>query len=311
MLEQQFPVSPPGRLAGPLYAGGALAWVAIVSALLLMLPPFVAALGAAVATAVITLAWRAARGAGPTTGVNLIGVRPRARVAVWLAAHYDSKGQPISMALRIVAVALALVGAVGLLVLGVGRLAGAGWDLSTNLVLTLPGIVGGLLLLGNRATNSSPGALDNATALVTVLGIVDRLPHGLPVGVLFLDAEEYGLLGASAIARERANLLADTAVLNFDGIDDRGAVVSIEHRPGPIVAAVGVALGSRRHRLLPIVVDGWALARPARECVTVMRGDWRTTTIVHTPRDTAARLSLEGCELVAARAADALARALT
>ena len=39
-------------------------------------------------------------------GVNLIGVRPRARVSVWLAAHYDSKGQPLSMASRLVAAGL-------------------------------------------------------------------------------------------------------------------------------------------------------------------------------------------------------------
>jgi hypothetical protein len=37
-----------------------------------------------------------------------------------------------------------------------------------------------------------------------------------------------------------------------------------------------------------------------------MRGDWRTTTIVHTPRDSAERLTLEGVRRVAAGVAAAL-----
>src|ERR1044072_70525 len=37
-------------------------------------------------------------------GVNLIAARPSSRPIVWLVAHYDSKGQPISMALRLPAV---------------------------------------------------------------------------------------------------------------------------------------------------------------------------------------------------------------
>src|ERR1043166_264137 len=35
-------------------------------------------------------------------GVNLIAAPPSGRPTVWLVAHYDSKGQPISMALRLV-----------------------------------------------------------------------------------------------------------------------------------------------------------------------------------------------------------------
>src|SRR3977135_753808 len=34
-------------------------------------------------------------------GVNLIAQRPSGRPAVWLVAHYDSKGQPLSMAHRL------------------------------------------------------------------------------------------------------------------------------------------------------------------------------------------------------------------
>src|SRR2546427_10980634 len=54
-------------------------------------------------------------------GVNLVGVRPRARVTAWLAAHYDSKGQPMSMAARLLlaaACALSLVVALGIVAAG-------------------------------------------------------------------------------------------------------------------------------------------------------------------------------------------------
>src|SRR5204863_9892888 len=47
----------------------------------------------------------------PLEGVNLIAVRPRARVTTWLVAHYDSKGQPLSMAGRLAAACLAVLGA--------------------------------------------------------------------------------------------------------------------------------------------------------------------------------------------------------
>src|SRR5437763_16244471 len=39
----------------------------------------------------------------PLSGVNLTAVRPRTRVATWLVAHYDAKGQSLSMAARLVA----------------------------------------------------------------------------------------------------------------------------------------------------------------------------------------------------------------
>jgi hypothetical protein len=125
--------------------------------------------------------------------------------------------------------------------------------------------------------------------------------------VLFPDAEEHGLLGARALVRDRANLFEDAAVLNLDGIDDRGSAICFIHRPGPAVAAVATALGARRRRFLPVVVDGLAFGRVARECATIMRGDWRTASIVHTPLDVAERLTLEGSGAVAAGVARVLA----
>ena len=240
------------------------------------------------------------RGPAGAEGVTLIAVRPRARVTTWLAAHYDSKGQPLSMALRLVWVAgtaLAMVGTVGALLFGGPFLS---WSLAALAFLA------GFLVL-NRATDGSPGAVDNATGLLTVLAILDALPADASVGALLLDAEELGLVGARALVRERAHLLRGTTVINFDGIDDRGSPIAFVHRPGPSVAALAAALGARSWRRLPVVVDGIALAEAASQCVTIMKGNWGTTRVVHTARDTPDRLTLDGVRAVSQATASVLA----
>ena len=231
-------------------------------------------------------------------GVNLIA--QRGRPSIWLAAHYDSKGQPISMATRIIGAASLLIGAAATLV----ALA-AGWTLIPSLAVLAVGLV---ILAANRVTDHSSGALDNATGLVTILAILDALPKGADVGVLFLDAEEYGLVGARALVSERGPLLRDAAVINFDSLDDRGGSVAFLHRDGPIGRAVAAELGALQGRWLPVVVDGMALSKgPVRECVTIMKGDWGTARVVHTPRDTVDRLMLDGVRQVAAGVARVLA----
>jgi hypothetical protein len=302
VLEHQFAMR---RTAGPaalISVGGALAAAAVGTVLLATTSSARGAVACwlvAVALCLGAVLFVRGRGAAPVTAVNLIGVRPRARVTLWLAAHYDSKGQPLSMAWRIGAVVLAALGAGGLLGVAAARLAGHPLGGPAEVMLAALALVGGLLLVGNRVTNASPGAVDNATGLATLFAIVDLLPVGAPVGLLFPDAEEYGLLGARALVRERANLFDGATVLNLDGIDDRGSAICFVHRPGPAVDAVATALGARRRRLLPVLVDGLAFGRVARECATIMRGDWRTAGLVHTPRDVADRLTLEGSGAIA------------
>jgi len=240
-------------------------------------------------------------------GVNLIGVRPRARVSVWLAAHFDSKGQPLSMATRLGAAALVSLGALELITLVARALLSSLHPGLLDLLAGAAGVAGILLLAANRVTNRSAGAVDNAAGVVAVLATLDALPPDAGVGVLFPDAEEYGMLGARALARERANLLRDTCIVNFDGIDDRGFTIALAHRSGPTVERVVAALGARRARWLPVLVDGLLLAGAAREAVTIMRGDWGTARVVHTPRDSVQRLTLDGVRTVA----QGVARALT
>ena len=233
---------------------------------------------------------RALLGTPPVVhGVNLIAHRPTgpsAHPSIWLVAHYDSKGQPISMAMRLLGFGVLLLGL--LLVFLVP-------------VVALPFLIAGIFVaLLNRVNDNSPGALDNASALVAVFMALDQLPAGAGVGVIFPDAEEYGLVGARALAAERADLFAQSGVVNLDSLDDAGRAAVFVHRPGPVGAALARALRVRSWRWLPVIVDGIALGRVARECVTIMKGNWRTMRIVHRPADTTRRIRLDGAANVAA-----------
>src|SRR6266705_2098888 len=120
------------------------------------------------------------------------------------------------------------------------------------------------------------------------------------VGVIFPDAEEYGLVGARTLAVERGEVFAQSSVINLDSLDDNGRATAFVHRPGRVGAAVAQAVNARRWRWLPVIVDGIALGRVAKECVTIMKGNWRTMRVVHRPQDSIARLRLDGAAHVAA-----------
>jgi len=218
------------------------------------------------------------------SGINLIG--QRGHPVVWLVAHYDSKGQPVSMLVR-------LIGFLSLI-------AGLVWLPFGDTAAVIPLALGCSILLQNRVTDKSPGAVDNASALVAVFMTLDQLSREAAVGVVFPDAEEFGLVGARALARERAALFAGAAIINLDGLDDVGSAIAFLHRPGRVGDAVVRALRATRARWLPVVVDGIALARVAGECVTILKGNAQTMAIVHRPADSVARVRLDGAATVAA-----------
>jgi len=222
------------------------------------------------------------------SGVNLIArpIRPSAHQPVWLVAHYDSKGQPISMAIRLIGFAALLL---GLITLFFAKL--------PAIVLLAVAVV---IVSQNRVNDNSAGAVDNASALVAVFMALDQLRSAAAIGVIFPDAEEFGLVGARALATDRAELFDGAAVINLDGLDDVGRPTAFLHRPGRIGRAVAEALEARRWRWLPVVVDGIALARVCGECISIMKGNARTMRIIHRPEDTAVRVRLDGAAIVAA-----------
>jgi peptidase M28-like protein len=291
------------RLGAVALAGAALAWGAIGAVLLQFVRhPWVGIGWIGTVLAVVIHVLVTARGRGDETlrGTNLIGRRPGSPPpTTWLVAHYDSKGQPISMATRLVAVALSLLGSIGLLAHAAVLLFVADPPVGHTVFVVAPALIGGVLLSMNQVTDGSPGAVDNATALVAVTMILDLLPPRADVGVLFPDAEELGLLGARALVEERDGVVAGTAVINFDGLDDRGRTITLVHRAGPLTRALGEQLVATPTPWLPVLVDGIELAAVARECVTIMKGGWATTRVVHTARDTTDRLTLAGAREVA------------
>jgi peptidase M28-like protein len=240
-------------------------------------------------------------------GANLVATPSDGRARVWLVAHYDSKSQRFSMATRLIGVASLALQVPALIALAALMAAGV-TDMALAL-LTLPALAGGALLGLADLKNRSPGAVDNASGVIAVLATIDRLSRGQGVGICFTDAEEWGLQGALALVRTRPELFRDAAVVNFDGLDDRGGTLLFAHRSGPLVARLASTAGVRARRWFPALVDGVAFARVARECVTIMRGNWGTARRIHTPRDDAASLRLDGVRRAAAVVADALAAA--
>jgi len=237
-------------------------------------------------------------------GTNVLGRPDGAPPQLWLTAHYDSKGQRMSMALRLCGLALLVLQAPAVIVLGAAW--GAGQRGPWLAVLALPALAGGVLLARADLRNDSPGAVDNASGVLAALETFDRLPRNLAVGVAFTDAEEWGLQGARALMRERPEMFRHASVINFDGLDDHGVTVVLVHRSGPLATRIAGVARARRAYWLPVLVDGMALARVSQDCVTVMRGGWDTMRRVHTPRDEPNRLALEGVRGVATAVADAL-----
>jgi hypothetical protein len=225
------------------------------------------------------------------TGINLVAVRGTPRV--WLVAHLDTKSQPIPLLVR--AVAIVLVGiafalaAVAAIAQVAGAEIGALWFAISGF-----GAVSCLPVIATTVGSASPGAVDNASGVVTVLEAVERVPRTVPLGVLLTSAEELGLAGARAWARNR---IAGTAI-NVDGVDDDGRTTFLHSsRSAPPVAsslgdaAVALGITHRIWRMLPgVLTDSIALADAGWNTVTVSRGGAHTLGRIHTPRDSVGQL---------------------
>jgi Peptidase family M28 len=249
---------------------------------------------------VLTLPWRR------STGVNLVARRAEPRT--WLVAHLDSKSQPVPIAVRALGVMASIVVWVAAYALAAAQLFGA--DVARMWPwIDLVGLVAGLPVIASVVRERSPGALDNASGVATVLRAVEQLAHEQPLGVLLTSAEELGLAGARSWVRDRPR---GTAV-NVDGVDDVGALRLIYsgRRPRALLATLADAAhetgkGVHSGPLLPgVLLDGVAFADAGWDVVTVSKGVWRTVTRIHTPRDSLSSLTGQGV----AEAADTVARA--
>jgi len=281
--------------------GGALAVLAGTGALLLFGGAWLARRG------VLDAPWLRA------TGVNLEARRGGEAPRVWLVAHLDSKSQPVSIGLRAAGVT-GTIAAWALALLALLQPAGA----TSSAIWIAVGAIGalaGLPVAASVVGALSPGALDDASGVATVLLAAARLPTDAEVGVLLTSAEELGLAGARAwIAEGR---VPPGVALNCDGVDDVGGATCMytRRRPARLMAAVATAaraIGAPPpypRRLPPgILTDGVALADAGWEVVTVSRGTLRTLARIHGPKDRVERLTgvgvAETARLLAAAAGE-------
>ena len=297
----------PGCAATPALGLAGIAIVCIAARVAAVGHPLRAALVLAVAGVVVATAgaWIARVAVtrlpwGRREGINLVATRGDGQPSLWLAAHLDSKSQPVPILLRAAGVTALLVVWLVALVLAVIQ-AALGADPAPWPWIAAAGVLAGLPVAASVVGARSPGALDNASGVATVLRAAELAGAGVPLGIFFTSAEELGLAGARAVVRSRRYPPAHA--INVDGIDDAGPV-SITYtgrRPGALLARL-VASGAnlRVSRLVPgVLTDAVALTDGGWQAVTVSKGTWRTVARIHTPNDNLAALSGDGVESVA------------
>jgi hypothetical protein len=213
---------------------------------------------------------------------------------VWLCAHLDTKSQPVPTLIRVVGLLLAAIAYNVAVVLAILAAAGSRVTFALWAATALVTLVAAIPVVMSVVTARSPGALDNASGVATIIEAARTL--GPSVGVLITDAEELGLAGARAWAAQcgRENL-----VLNCDGVDDGGGNLAVlGGRPGSIAAALPSDLG-RRTRIPGVLTDAVAFADAGIASVTFMRGSMASLARVHSRRDDLGHLRGTGIAEVA------------
>lgn len=297
----------PGRAATPLLGGvsGALfavaghaGWRGEAGLALGMLIAGVSVVGIAAwwlaRFGVLSLPWMRAR------SINVVGVR--GNPSLWLVAHLDSKSQPVPILVRALGVMGLIVGIIAALLIAAVQIAGHDarwiWPWITGF-----GVLSSLPVMASVVRAGSPGALDDASGVSTVLLVAQSLPPELALGVVLTSAEELGLAGARAWVRGRG---AGHAI-NVDGVDDEGdlRLTWTKRRPSALIEQLTERAGNagvkaRAARLLPgALLDAVAFADAGWEVVTVSRGTMRTVARIHTSRDSLDHLEGKGIVLAA------------
>jgi hypothetical protein len=254
--------------------------------------------------AVLTLPWLRA------AGENLVATWGSETPRVWLVAHVDSKSQPVPSLVRVAGVVL-LVLALLLAAAAAGlQLAALPHRMAWWTALGLAAL-GAPPVLASVVGTRSDGAVDNASGVAAVLAAAVAVRPESMFGVLLPSAEELGLAGARAWARD----VRRGTALNCDGVDDAGELTIMYSgaAPTPLIQTVAdIAPRSPRVRRMPLglLTDSVALADRGWATVTVSRGSLATLRRVHTPQDSLANLRGDGIDEVAtllARAVEALA----
>jgi hypothetical protein len=246
---------------------------------------------------------------GRITANNMFAARPNSVPRYIFMAHIDSKSQPIPLAFRGPAIILAILAWLAFTVFALLGLLDPVW-IRTGITTAL-GVVAflaGVLLVFCWVENRSPGALDNASGLATVLALAESERDRDDVAFLITDAEELGLVGARSIARKLNPVFG---VINIDGVDDEGPIYVLEkfgipprHIAPHLVASILQAADAfqlpaqRRNVPFGLLLDHLPMARADLPAVTVMRGSFASLRRVHRPTDSLEYLTGSGIEAV-------------
>ncbi len=244
---------------------------------------------------------------GRVEGVNLLAHVPGSRPRYYLMAHRDSKSQPIPLAFRGPAILLAALAWLALAVAATLALFDPIWQRpGLTLILGVVGALSGLILVFCWVNNRSPGALDNASGVATLLGVAERSAAHGDVALIITDAEELGLAGAHAIAGQ---LPPSFGVINVDGIDDVGGFFLVERFGWPkkgaaphlaaalLGAAAELDLPARRRDVpIGLLLDHLPIVRAGTPALTLMKGKLSALRRVHRPADNLERLHGQGVE---------------
>ena len=214
-------------------------------------------------------------------------------------AHRDSKSQLVPIAARAFSAGVSLFTFVGLAIVALVQFTSDVDPAGLALGVAVVGAILALPLLLSPALDRSPGALDNASGLATLLGLAERLKDDDEIAFLVTDGEELGLAGARVAAKR---LAPSEGIINVDGIDDRGEFLIMERHGFPrrgsaphlataLFASARVLDLPVRRRDLPhgIQVDHIPFQNAGFPALTVMRGDRRSLWRVHLPADNAGR----------------------
>lgn len=257
---------------------------------------------------------------GPTRTENIAGYRrvERPRLMLICMAHHDSKSQNLTFPVRMGLTLGAIVGAVALTGLLVAAL--TGHAAQPFWLPLLPALIaaGSMLALSTLSSgNASPGGVDNAGSLATILELARLLPQEVApdVELIFLStgAEEDHMVGAMRWLDAHRDSLAGRTVhtLNLDGAGSPGRAVILERygvgrRFAPHLAGVALQTAKRmgiplRRVWLPaaIGIDAIPFHHRGQACLTFSSGSLgRATIAVHSAGDVADNLDVDALERV-------------
>lgn len=246
--------------------------------------------------------------------------------AVYLVAHYDSKSQNMTLVQRVRLVMILALGglAFGAISLAAGlqpELIHNTWLGGLYATVYILSTLAALLLLTLRTGNRSPGAIDNAIGVGTLLHLAELLAQDqalaqkLDVTFVATGAEEWGLMGAFAFVKTHREALVDRArrnglyVLNLDGPGVNGPVYATASvGPGArhsspllgIIEAAGRDCGVDvrvANSIVGLMADHFPFVLTGLDAVTLATAGPASWS-VHSPRDTIEQLDPVGVERV-------------